>query len=161
MLRRTFFSLAVLGLLSTATTPAPAASGLDSPSIVVEKPLDPAAGAASVAGETGAGKLGFPGHLYRPSVDGVARVVMEVRNQDANANGGIAYRPYMRIQSRNDNAEARSSNGHRFGEMARAELVFRVKKGETYVVVSSLALHILGAERAKTHYTLTVTEVAR
>lgn len=152
-------ALGVAGLMMVvAWAPeAAAAENLDNPTIVSSKPLE---GASSQEGTISA-SLGFPGHVYTSKKEGFIRVVMKVWNAKASDNGGVAWRPYMRILSQsnaNRNGEAWSSNGYVTGATAEAELVLRVHPGEKFTIIPTLALHTLGAQRANAKYTITVKE---
>jgi hypothetical protein len=106
-------------------------------------------------------RLGFPGHVYTSKKDGFIKVVMRTSNVKASDNGGVAWRPYLRVLSQSNaerNGEAWSSNGYQNGANAEAELVLRVRKGEKFTVIASLALHTLGSQRGNANYTVTVKE---
>jgi hypothetical protein len=136
---------------------ASAAENLDSPTVQNDKPL---AGASTQSGTIGA-SLGFPAHVYTAKKDGLVKVVMTTTNVKASDNGGVAWRPYLRVISQSNaerNGEAWSSNGYQVGANASAELVFRARPGEKFTVITTLAQHTLGAGRVNAKYTVTVKE---
>jgi hypothetical protein len=134
-----------------------AAENLDAPTLLAAKPLAGASSQSGVINKT----VGFPAHVYTANKDGMVKVVMRTTNVTASDNGGIAWRPYVRVLSQpnaNRSGEAWSSNGYQTGASAEAELVFRVTKGEKFTVIATLALHTLGSTRANANYTITVKE---
>jgi hypothetical protein len=147
MLRKSWRYGAAVAVLSAATSwalVAAAAEDLDNPTV---RPSQPLAGASTVSGQI-TPQIGFPAHIYTASKDGLARIVMETSNVNPRDNGGIAWRPYMRalsISNAERNGEAWSSNGYRNGATASAEIVFRVRAGES-------------GSRVNANYTLTVKE---
>ena len=152
----------VLGALTlgVALAKGPAAlavENLDNPTILPDKPL---VGASTQSGIINA-RVGFPAHVYTAKKDGFIKVIMTTTNVKASDNGGVAFRPYMRVISQPNSersGEAWSSNGYQTGAKAEAELVIRVKAGEKFTVIASLALHTLGATRVNANYTVTVKE---
>lgn len=133
-----------------------AAEDLDHPTILSKQLIGPSSAEGQVTP-----RLAFPAYNYTTQKDGLIKVVMTTKNVDPRANGGIAYRPYLRIYSQPSaerNGEAWSSNGYRDGATATAEVVLRVKKGEKFTIVTSLAQHVESATRVNVNYTVTVKE---
>lgn len=150
---RTLGSIAAISAWASIAS----ADDLDHPTILADQPL---AVGATTKGQTSK-RVGFPAHVYTAGKDGFVKVVMTTSNVDPRANGGIAYRPYMRIYSQANeqrSGEAWSSNGYRNGPTATAELVIRVRKGDRFTVVASLGEHVETANRVNVDYTLIVKE---
>ncbi len=136
---------------------AEAAESLDQPTILANQPLD---GASSRTG-TITPRVGFPAHVYTASKDGLVKITMQTSNVRASDNGGVAWRPYLRVLSQSSaerNGEAWSSNGYRNGATASADIVFRVKRGEKFTVIATLGQHTESATRVNANYTVTVKE---
>lgn len=154
---RQVITVAALAATTTFAVAALAAEDLDHPTLLKTAPLD---GASSVAGKI-TPAIGFPAHTYTAAKDGFARVVMTDSNVTASDNGGIVYRPYLRVLADGD-ARAWSSNGYRNAEdkeqTATAEIVIRVKKGERFTIIATLGQHLEGGKRVNVNYTLTVKE---
>jgi hypothetical protein len=157
-------SLGLAGLLMVATLVRPAfADTIDAPTLVADKPLQ---GTTEVEGEVTLAK-GFPYHRYTAQTDGFVRIRMQTENLEdrPNDNEGVAWRPYLRIiavSSETRHAEALSTNGHQLDtSMGQAELVLRVKAGERFDVISTLAQNFVKKRPdARAHYRLIVEEVA-
>jgi hypothetical protein len=91
---------------------------------------------------------------------------METTNVRASDNGGKAWRPYLRIISNSNehrHGEAWSTNGQQNDlSTGRAELVIRVRAGEKFTVIASLAQNFVKKRPdANANYKLFVTEVAQ
>jgi len=150
-------AIAVLGASATWAFVAAAAEDLDHPTIRASEPLS---GESTVSGRI-TPQVGFPAHVYTASKDGLARIVINTSNVNARDNGGIAWRPYMRVYAQSNaerNGEAWSTNGYRNGTSATGEIVIRVKKGEKFTVVATLGQHIESSQRVTANYSLTVKE---
>lgn len=154
---RNLLGAMTLGLALAWAPSALAVENLDNPTVIADKPL---VGASTQSGTINA-RVGFPGHVYTAKKDGFIKVIMVTTNVKASDNGGVAYRPYMRILSQSNaerNGEAWSSNGYQNGAKAEAEIVIRARAGEKFTVVASLAIHTLGSQRVNANYTVTVKE---
>jgi hypothetical protein len=149
--------LTIVAAATTWALVASAAESLDNPTIMSRQPLD---GASSVSGQISP-KAGFPAHVYTASKDGMARVMIETANINKTDNDGVAWRPYMRVLSQSNeqrNGEAWSTNGFRHGTTADGELVFRVRAGEKFTVIATLAKHIESSSRETVDYKIAVKE---
>jgi hypothetical protein len=152
------------GLVAFATLTRPAwADAIDRPTLVSDKPLN---GSSEVEGSVTLSR-GFPYHRYTAQTDGFVRFVMETTNlpNRPNDNEGTAWRPYLRIISVSNehrHAEAWSTNGHQEEvDTGRAELVLRVRAGEQFDVITTLAQNFVRKRPdARANYRLVVTEVA-
>ncbi|MBX3213208.1 MAG: hypothetical protein KF850_14330 [Labilithrix sp.] len=158
--RPTGFAAALL-LLTCWVSPA-RADDIDRPTRVADKPIR---GSGEVTGSANL-TVGFPYHEYTASKDGFVRIQMETTNVRANDNGGKAWRPYLRVVSvPNDErrGEAWSTNGQQNDRSTgRAVLVFRVKAGEKFTVIATLAQNFVKKKPdANANYKLIVTEVAQ
>jgi hypothetical protein len=112
-------------------------------------------------------ETGFPSHRYTASRDGFVRIELDTSTLPSlpNDNEGKAWRPYLRIISVSSairHAEAWSSNGNQLDlAEGRAELVLRVKAGEQFDVVASLAQNLVKSRpAARASYRLVATEVS-
>lgn len=157
--RASFFAIA---LAATWTLPA-FADDIDHPTLQRDKPLN---GSSTLTSSVDT-RVGFPAHEYTASQDGFVRVELETKNlpNRANDNGGIAWRPYLRIisiPSETRRGEAWSSNGdQKDPSTGKAALYIRVKKGEKFTVIASLAQNFVKKRPdANATYTLKVTEVS-
>ena len=107
---------------------------------------------------------GFHAHTYTASRDGFARVTLVTANDDADANDGRAWRPYLRVislPSPTRRGEGWSTNG-RSGSAtsARASLVFRVHAGEQFTIIATLAENVAKARpAADASYEIAIDEV--
>ncbi len=139
------------------------ADTIDRPTLVADKPLN---GSTEITGSVTLDR-GFPYHRYTAQTDGFVRLQMETSNlpnrpQD---NGGVAWRPYLRVISVSNadrHAEAWSTNGHQLDpSTGRAELVLRVRKGEKFDVITTLAQNFVRQRPdARANYRLVVQEVS-
>ncbi len=139
------------------------ADTIDRPTLVADKPLD---GSTEVTGSVTL-ERGFPYHRYTAQTDGFVRFQMETSNLEnrPNDNEGVAWRPYLRIISVSNehrHAEAWSSNGHQLDtSTGKAELVLRVRKGEQFDVITTLAQNFVRKRPdARANYRLVVQEVS-
>jgi len=155
-------TLALGAILLGATWAQPAlADDIDRPTLVKDKPLD---GTSEVTGQANK-TIGFPYHVYTAKVDGFVRIQMETTNVRAGDNGGKAWRPYLRVVSQPNEgrrSEAWSTNGQQNDlSTGRAVLVVRVKPGEKFTVIASLAQNfVVKRPDAVANYKVIVTEVA-
>ena len=157
-------ALGFAGLLLIATLVRPAhADTIDSPTLVTDAPID---GSTVVDGEITLAR-GWPYHRYTAETDGFVRSRMETENLEdrPNDNGGIAWRPYLRViavPSPTRHAEALSTNGHQLNpDLGQAELVLRVRAGEQFDVIATLAQNFVKKRPdARAHYRLIVEDVA-
>ncbi len=150
-------AVAVLAAGTSWALAAAAAENLDNPTILKDQALN---GRSTVSGQI-TPKVGFPAHVYTASKDGLVKVVMQTSNVNPRDNGGVAWRPYLRVLSQSNeerNGEAWSSNGYRNGATAEAEVVFRARKGEKFTVIATLGQHLEGGSRVNAKYTVTVKE---
>ncbi len=155
--------LGALALFCTfALAPSASADDIDHPSGVSGSPL---VGSSELTG-TVTRTVGFPSHEYTVTKDGFARIQMETTNlpDRQSDNEGIAWRPYLRVVSISNehrHGEAWSSNGHqRDVTTGRAVLVLRVRAGEKFTVIATLAQNVVKKRPdATANYKLVVTEV--
>jgi hypothetical protein len=159
--RKTAFATALL--LTCWASPA-LADDIDHPTRVADKPIN---GSGEVTGTANL-SVGFPYHEYTASKDGFVRIQMETQNLASrpNDNEGKAWRPYLRVVSIPNDArrgEAWSTNGQQNDKTTgRAVLVFRVKAGEKFTVIASLAQNFVKKKpAANATYKLIVSEVAQ
>jgi hypothetical protein len=154
-------ALALGGLVAAATWATPAlADDIDHPTLVKDKPLE---GTSETTGATSKA-VGFPYHVYTAKTDGFVRFKMETTNVRAGDNGGKAWRPYLRVISHPSDTrhgEAWSTNGQQNDlTTGRAQLVIRVKAGEKFTVIASMAQNfVVKRPDAVANYKLMVTEV--
>ncbi|MBX3231033.1 MAG: hypothetical protein KIT84_36850 [Labilithrix sp.] len=156
-------NLAFGALVAAATWATPAfADDIDRPTLVRDKPLD---GTSETTGATSK-TVGFPYHVYTAKTDGFVRIQMETTNVNPRDNGGKAWRPYLRVISHSNedrHGEAWSTNGQQNDRSTgRAQLVLRVKAGEKFTVIASMAQNfVVKRPDAVANYKLIVTEVAQ
>ncbi|MBS2011971.1 MAG: hypothetical protein JST00_03725 [Deltaproteobacteria bacterium] len=146
-----------LAASATWAVVAAAAENIDNPTLQSNAPL---AGGATVSG-TITPRVGFPAHVYTASSEGLVKIAMTTENVNARDNGGVAWRPYVRVLSQSNaerNGEAWSSNGYQTGAKAEAEVVFRARPGEKFTVIATLGQHLGGGSRVNAKYTLTAKE---
>jgi hypothetical protein len=162
-LRRPLFSALVALCVAALWVSPAAADDIDHPTRLSEKPLN---GSMRMTGVIDT-RIGFPSHEYTASKEGFVRVEMETKNLPtrSNDNGGVAWRPYLRIISISSEArhgEAWSTNGDQLDKSTgKAALFVRVKKGERFTVIASLAQNFVKKKPdANATYTLVVTEVS-
>jgi hypothetical protein len=112
-------------------------------------------------------ETGFPSHRYTASRDGFVRIELDTTNLASRPqdNGGKAWRPYLRVISVSSpirHGEAWSTNGNQLEVTeGRSELVLRVKAGEQFDVIATLAQNFVKAgPAARANYRLVATEVS-
>jgi hypothetical protein len=152
-----YAAAATLSGIAAWSLVAHAAENIDQPTILANQPLN---GASSRTG-TITPRVGFPAHIYTASKDGLVKVTMETSNVKASDNGGVAWRPYVRVLAQSNaerNGEAWSSNGYRNGATASADVIIRAKRGEKFTIVATLGQHLEGGSRVNANYTVTVKE---